>query len=129
MLRTPLGSTLRRPARLVALLAALVLLPGCAALFRRSPPPQLGFQRLLYETARVLDVADPDPAYYRERARLEVMGRELDAVLVSIITDPSADDNVRVNAIALLADRRGFNTTGVLRRVLVSNSNDALRAA
>ncbi|HEX8691276.1 MAG TPA: HEAT repeat domain-containing protein [Longimicrobium sp.] len=125
----PTRSTLRRPARLLATLAALALLGGCASLLRRTPPPRYGYQRLYYETVRVLNEEEPDPAFYRQRARLEVMGPELDEVLIDLATDPSVNENVRANAITLLADRRGFNAVGVLRRLLVSSTSDPVRAA
>jgi len=128
MPRTLAARTLLRPARL-ALLAALVLASGCADLFRRTPPPQYGFQRLVYDVRRILDVEEPDPAFYRERARLEVMGPELDAALTALITDASMKDNVRANAALLLSDRRGFNAANLLRGVLVSSPSDAMRAA
>src|SRR5215207_4758489 len=118
----------RSPARLLAL-AALVLLGGCGSLLRRSPPAGYPFQRLYYETVRVLDVAEPDPAFYRERARLEVAGRELDEVLTAMIVDPTLADHLRANAIALLADRQGFNAVGILRRQLVSANADPVREA
>ncbi|HYJ81087.1 MAG TPA: HEAT repeat domain-containing protein [Longimicrobiaceae bacterium] len=122
-------SDVRRPARLLALGAALVLLAGCGGLLSRTPPPRYGMQRLYYETARVLDVDEPDPAFYRQRARLQVMGRELDGVLIELITDPSVKESVRANAVTLLADRGGFNAVGVLRRLLVTSNEEPVRAA
>jgi len=118
-----------RRARLVALAAALVLLPGCVGLLRRTPPPQYGFQRLVYEVTHVLDVEDPSPAYYRQRARLEVMGPEVDSALVIIINNTRARENVRVNAVTLLADRSGANAANRLRAVLAQSRADALREA
>ncbi|HSU15526.1 HEAT repeat domain-containing protein [Longimicrobium sp.] len=128
MPRTRLARTLLRPARL-ALVAVLVLASGCASLFRRTPPPQYGFLRLVYDVRRILDVEEPDPAFYRERARLEVMGPELDAALTALITDVSVKDNVRANAALLLSDRRGFNAANLLRGVLISSPSDAVRSA
>ncbi|HEU4453654.1 MAG TPA: HEAT repeat domain-containing protein [Longimicrobium sp.] len=124
-----LPAALRLPPRILALAALVVLLGGCASVFRRTPPPSFGFQRLYVESVRVLDVDEPDPAFYRERARLEVMGRELDAVLTAIIFDGTLGENVRANAVTLLADRRGFNAANILRRLLVSSSADLVRAA
>jgi hypothetical protein len=118
-----------RRARLAALMAALLLLPGCVGLFRRTPPPQYGFQRLVWEATRVLDVEEPSPAYYRQRARLEVMGPELDEALVFIVNDPRAEVNVRINAVTLLADRGQPNAATQLRAVLASNRTDELRVA
>ncbi len=125
----PTSAALRLPPRLLALAALLVLLGGCASVFRRTPPPSFGYQRLYVESVRVLDVDEPDPAYYRARARLEVMGRELDEVLTAIIHDGTLGENIRANAVTLLADRRGFNAVDVLRRLLVSSNADPVRAA
>ena len=55
---------------------------------------------------RILDVDEPSPAYFRERARLEVMGPELDAVLIGLVEDEGVDENVRANAVILLAEKR-----------------------
>ncbi|HEX2203769.1 MAG TPA: HEAT repeat domain-containing protein [Longimicrobium sp.] len=119
-----------RPVRLLAAAAALVLLAGCGGLLRRTPPPPpSGFPRLLYEARRVLDVEEPSPAYFRDRARLEVMGRELDEVLITLATDASEEAFVRVNALTLLADRRAPVATEVLRRILVTSGDDGVRAA
>lgn len=130
MPRTRLRPRLHRFARLLACGAALVLASGCAGLLRRTPPPpRSGFPRLFYETRRVLDVEAPSPAYYRERARLEVMGPELDEVLIALAADGSEEEFVRANALALLADRRAPLATEVLRRVLVTSGDDPVRAA
>ncbi|HEU4561684.1 MAG TPA: hypothetical protein VFS20_27910 [Longimicrobium sp.] len=118
-----------RRARLVALVAALLLLPACGGLFRRTPPPQYGFQRLVWEATRVLDVEEPSPAYYRQRARLEVMGPELDEALVFIVNNPRAEFNVRVNAVTLLADRGQPNAASQLRAILASSRAAELREA
>jgi hypothetical protein len=74
-------------------------------------------------------VEEPDPAFYRQRARLEVMGPELDPALTELITSGSVKDNVRANAILLLADRRGFNAANLLRGILISSNNDDVRVA
>lgn len=128
MTPTPQLRPLARAARLAAL-AAVLALPGCESLLRRTPPGQPGGQRLAVEVARVLDVDEPSPAFYRRRARLEVMGPELDAVLTRLIDDRETKDNVRVNAVTLLADRSRPGAAEVLRRVLGSRGNDATRAA
>lgn len=129
MPRTPAHRPALRRARLAALVAALALASGCVGLFRRTPPPQYGFQRLVWEVTRVLNVEEPSPAYYRQRARLEVMGRELDEALVYIINNPRAQLPVRINAVTLLADRSGPNASLQLRSVLVSSRVDELREA
>ena len=115
-----------RAARLAALAAALAL-TGCESLLRRTAPPPT--PRLLAEVTRVLDVDEPSPAYYRRRARLEVMGPELDRVLAQLITAPDTPDNVRANAVTLLADRVGENAAAVLRTVLAGRLDEAVRAA
>lgn len=117
---------LNRAARLAALVAALALY-GCESLLRRTPPPVA--PRLLTEVTRVLDVDEPSPAYYRQRARLEVMGPQLDPVLARLINDPQTNDNVRANAVTLLADRQGANAATVLRGVLAGRGNEQVRAA
>lgn len=119
---------LARAARMAAL-ATVLALPGCESLLRRTPPGQPGPPRLLVEVTRVLDVDEPSPAFYRRRARLEVMGPELDRVLAQLIEGRETKDNVRVNAVTLLADREGVGAAEVLRRVLASRGNDPLRAA
>jgi hypothetical protein len=132
MLRTPLRTPSLRRARLlarVAAAAALWTLSGCASVFRRTPPPNYGFSRLFYETRRFLDVDEPSPVFYRERARLEVMGPELDEVLIRLATDGSVDENVRANAITLLADRRSGYAVPVLRRLVLTSNADGVRAA
>lgn len=118
-----------RPARPLVLLLAVLVLGGCASLLSRTPPPRYGQQRLYYEVRRTLNVAEPSPAYYRQRARLEVMGKELDEVLIRIVEDASEEPNVRANAVVLLADRRAWGAVDLLRRVLLSSSTDDVRAA
>lgn len=110
-------------------LAALVVLPGCASLFARTPPASYGQQVLYVQARKILDVEEPTPAFYRERARLEVMGKELDEVLIRIVEDGSEDTNIRANALVLLADRRAFGAEAVLRRILVYSAADEVRLA
>lgn len=129
MTRSAPHSALRRHAPLAVLAGLVVLLAGCGSLLSRTPPPRYGIQRLYYETVRVLDVDEPDPAFYRQRARLQVMGSELDAVLIDLITDGSQKESVRANAVTLLADREGFNAVDVLRRLLVTSNVEPVRAA
>ena len=117
---------LARAARLAALAAALAI-PGCESLLRRTPPPMA--PRLYTEVTRILDVDEPSPGYYRQRARLEVMGPELDRVLAQVITAPDTKDNVRANAVTLLADREGVNAASVLQGVLAGRGDETVRAA
>lgn len=128
MTRTPPLRRLPRHARTAALLA-FVALSGCRSLLSRTPPPRQGPAKLRYDVARVLDVAAPDPAYYRRRARLEVMGPQLDSVLAAIVSDPNERENVRANGATLLADRQGAGATRVLATVLAGRSSDEVRAA
>jgi hypothetical protein len=117
-----------RTARLAALVAVLAL-AGCASLFRRTPPGQPSTPRLLADVTRVLDVDEPSPAFYRRRARLEVMGPELDRALAQLIEGRDTKDNVRANAVTLLADRAGPGSAAVLGRVLAGRGDEAVRAA
>jgi hypothetical protein len=108
-------------------LAAAALLGGCVLL----PPPPPGYSNplLVSQVIRVLRVDEPSPAFYRERARLEAMGPELDAVLLGLVDDPSVDENVRGNALLLLADRRPPGTLALLRRHLAANASETVRVA
>ncbi|HYW05391.1 MAG TPA: HEAT repeat domain-containing protein [Longimicrobium sp.] len=116
---------LRTPARLLALLCVLAS-AGCWG----GPPgtrPVPG--RLRAEVLRVLDTQTPSPAYYRERSRLEVLGRELDDILFWVVQDQSLAEHVRANAVSLLADRATPGSLVLLRRVLISSGDDAVRLA
>lgn len=119
---------LRRMARSALALAGLAALGGCA-LVQRNPPPRYGDRLLVNQVVRILNVDEPSPAYFRERARLEVMGPELDAVLIGLVDDEQADDHVRANAALLLVDRRAPGTMHLLRRQLAASNSDVLRAA
>jgi hypothetical protein len=110
----------------VAVLAPLAL-SGCLFFGGGVEGPRP--ERLQARVARILDEETPSPAYYRERARLEVLGRELDEVLVRIVRDPAAPTHVRANAVSLLADRGSPGALELLRRVLVANGDDAVRLA
>jgi hypothetical protein len=127
MSRTPFTRSPRQ-ARLLALLAVLGM-GGCASLLSRTPPPRYGPQKLRYDVIQVLDVDEPSPGYYRQRARLEVMGPQLDSILAQLAADGDAKDNVRANAVTLLADRSQPGSVAVLRGVLSSRGSDAVRAA
>lgn len=125
----PLGRTFpfRRMARSALALAGLSVLGGC--LFGRTPPPRPGGPLLLNQVVRILNVDEPTPAYYRERARLEAMGPQLDTVLIRLVRDENADDHVRANAAILLADRETPGTTELLREQLATSRSEVLRAA
>jgi hypothetical protein len=113
------------PARLLAL-PLLVVLSGCwIAGSGAGPRPD----RLQARVTRILDAETPSPAYYRERARLEVLGRELDEVLIRMVLDPGVAEHVRANAVTLLADRGSPGALTLLRRVLISSADDGVRLA
>ena len=116
---------LRTPARLLALLGVLAL-AGCWG-GRPGTRPVPG--RLRAEVLRVLDAQTPSPAYYRERSRLEVLGRELDEILFWVVQDQSLAEHVRANAVSLLADRGTPGSLVLLRRVLISSGDDVVRLA
>jgi hypothetical protein len=127
----PFARTLpiRRIARSALALAGLAALGGCALLGRGEPPSRYGHPVLVNEVVRILNVEQPSPAYYRQRVRLEGLGPELDAVLIALVEDETADDHVRANAAILLADRQAPGTVHLLRRQLTASSSDVLRAA
>jgi hypothetical protein len=119
---------LLRMARGALALAGLGVLGGCVFL-QPSAPPRYGNRLFVNQVVRILDVEEPSPAYFRERARLEVMGPELDAVLIGLVEDESQDDNVRANSVILLADRRAAGSMQLLRRALSASGSDVVRAA
>ena len=118
---------LPRLARVLAL-CGLAALGGCV-LLGGGDPARYGVRPRASQVARILDVDEPSPAFYRERARLEVMGPELDPVLVSLVEDRRSGENVRANALVLLADRRSPGTLALLRRQLDASPSDVVRAA
>lgn len=119
---------LLRVARGALALAGLGALGGCA-MMQASAPPRYGNRLFVNQVVRILDVEEPSPAYFRERARLEVMGPELDAVLIGLVEDESQDENVRANSVILLADRRASGSMQLLRRQLAASGSDVVRAA
>ena len=114
--------------RSVLALAGAAVLGGCV-LLGGTQPPGYGNPLLVGQVVRILDVDEPSPAFYRERARLEAMGPELDQVLFALAYDASVDESVRANALVLLADRRAPGIYPMLRRQLVASPSDAVRAA
>ena len=119
---------LLRRARGALALAGLGALGGCVFL-QPSAPPRYGNRAFVNQVVRILDVEEPSPAYYRQRSRLEVMGPELDAVLIGLVEDESLDENVRANGVLLLAERRAPGTMHLLRRALAASTSDVVRAA
>jgi hypothetical protein len=110
--------------RAAALLMGAAGAAACGA-FQYVPEPAP--VRLAAEVRQVLAGADPTPEFYRERGRLEGMGTELDAVLVELIADGSADETARANAAILLADRRSAVALPVLRRALLTSGSETVR--
>jgi hypothetical protein len=119
---------LLRTARGALALAGLGALGGCVFL-QPSAPPRYGNRLFVNQVVRILDVEEPSPAYFRERARLEVMGPELDAVLIGLVEDESQDESVRANSVILLAERRAPGSMQLLRRTLTASNSDVVRAA
>lgn len=117
-----------RVARGALALAGLAALGGCV-LMQPSAPPRYGNRLFVNQVVRILDVEEPSPAYYRQRARLEVMGPELDAVLIGLVEDDTQDENVRANSVILLADRRAAGSMQLLRRQLMASPSDMVRVA
>jgi hypothetical protein len=109
----------------LALVASLLVLPACA---HRPPPPQepLHFS---HEVRRLLAADRSSMEYYDARARLEEMGPEVDAVLVSLARDPRSRPVPRSNALILLAERRSPAAIPVLGEVLLSEEVEMLRSA
>jgi hypothetical protein len=120
--------SLIRTVRGALALAGLASLGGCV-LLQPSAPPRYGNRLFVNQVVRILDVEEPSPAFFRERARLEVMGPELDAVLIGLVEDESQDENVRANSVILLAERRAPGSMNLLRRQLTGSSSDLVRAA
>ncbi len=111
----------------LALVASLLVLPACA---HRAPPPQpaepLHFS---HEVRRLLSADRSSMEYYDARARLEEMGPEVDAVLVTLARDPRSRPVPRSNALILLAERRSPVAIDVLGQVLLSEEVEMLRSA
>jgi hypothetical protein len=84
--------------------------------------------RFSIEVSRILNHRQTSPDYYRARSRLEQMGPEVDAVLVNLARDPEAKTLARGNALLLLADRNSPAAIPVLRRVLLAEPDEDLRA-
>ena len=122
----PMTATRDRLRQRSWLTGAVVSLLACAP--GRSPE-QPAPARFFAEVREMLAIGEPSPEYYRARARLDEMGPQVDAALVAIARDPEARQVARTNALMLLADRRSPAAIPVLRRVLLSEDSDVLRAA
>lgn len=124
----PAPVRLRLPLRGALALAAAALLGGCVP-GATAGGAGYGHPIVVGQVVRILRVDEPSPAFYRERARLEAMGPELDRILLGLALDPAVDENVRANALILLADRRTPGVMPLLRRELAASPSDVVRAA
>jgi hypothetical protein len=109
-------------------LAAAALLAGCVPT-AAGAGGGYGEAMRVGQVVRILRVDEPSPAFYRERARLEALGPELDRILLGLALDEAVDENVRANALVLLADRRTPGVMPLLRRELAASPSDVVRAA
>jgi hypothetical protein len=80
------------------------------------------------EVRQILNHRETSPDYYRARSRIEQMGPEVDAVLVDLARDPEARILARSNALLLLADRNSPAAIPVLRRAILSEPDEEVRA-
>lgn len=115
------------PRSLAAL--ALLALGACATGGRGAPPPRMAVPALQTQVADLLDAEEPTPEFYRQRARLDGMGAELDEVLVRLAEDRETSAHVRANALRFLAERSAFGVLTLLRRALVMSDEDDVRLA
>jgi hypothetical protein len=118
---------LLRPLAGALALAAALAVQGCAAF--NTAPPRYGPRYLVFYAQQILNVDEPSPAFYRERARLEALGPELDEVLVGLLEDATVGEVVRANALVLLADRGTPGTLELARRHLAANPSEVVRLA
>jgi hypothetical protein len=109
----------------LALAAVLVALPACA---HRTPPPTEP-SPFSHEIRRLLAADRASLEYYDARARLEEMGPEVDAVLVSLARDTRSRPVPRSNALILLAERGSPAAISVLGQVLLGEEIEMLRSA
>jgi hypothetical protein len=107
-------------------MAAVVLLSGCGPrrVAEMSGPAQFSGQ-----IREILDSDRSTPEYYEALSRLDAMGPELDAILVQLARDPSANTTARANALIFLADRNSPAALGALRRAILTEEIPRLRSA
>lgn len=106
-----------------------LVLAGLAACSQRPPPAHPEPGHFSTEIRRLLAADRPTREYYDARARLEQMGPEVDAVLVTLARDPSARPVARANALILLADRGSPAAIPVLGQALLTEEVEMLRSA
>jgi len=116
-----------RRAAMAALLASTVAATsGCALRRSGELPAPLAFSA---EVHRILSTDLLSPEYYDALSRLEGMGPEVDAVLVSLARSAEARTSARANALILLADRHSPAAVGSLRHALLTSNIEMLRSA
>ncbi len=101
---------------------------GLAACAPHRPPNVPAPVRFTMEVRQILNHRETSPDYYRARSRIEQMGPEVDAVLVDLARDPEARILARSNALLLLADRNSPAALPVLRRAILSEPDEEVRA-
>jgi hypothetical protein len=105
---------------------ALLGLAACAGRTGTGLPAPARFS---LEVQRILMRSAASPDFYRGRLRLQAMGPEVDAVLVTLARSPDVRTQVRANALTLLADRDSPAALPVLREILISEPDQDVRAA
>lgn len=125
MSRRMAGRYARRSAWPV-LLAASVALVGCGP---RRAAPMPGPGQFSMHIREILAAEWTTPEYFEALTTLEEMGPEVDAVLVCLARDPSANTTARANALVLLADRSSPAAIPTLRRAILAEEIPRLRSA
>jgi hypothetical protein len=125
--QTTRRSAVLRSARGPALVAVLLGLAACV--HRPAPPPPSEPGQFSNEVRRLLQADRPTREYYEALARLEAMGPEVDAVLVTLARDARARPVARANALILLAERGSPAALEVLAQALLSEEVEMLRSA
>jgi hypothetical protein len=108
------------------LVATAVALGGCGPRGHVEPPGPSPFSM---EIREILATERSTPEYVEALSRLQEMGPEVDAVLVSLARDPSANTTARANALALLADRGSPAALPTLGAALLTEEIPRLRIA
>jgi hypothetical protein len=114
--------------RLLPWRSAAPALLGLAACAPNRPPELPAPARFSMEVRQILNHRESSPDFFRARSRIEQMGPEVDAILVSLARDPDAKTLARGNALLLLADRRSPAAISVLRRVILAEPDEEVRA-
>jgi hypothetical protein len=105
--------------------AFALVISGCSS----NAMLELSSQQMLSREVRaVLGTSRVSPEYQQVRSRLEVMGPEVDGILVDLVEDTRARTDARADALVLLADRRSPLALPILSRAL-GYENERLRSA